>query len=31
MIKFYTVFDYEHDFKQIIESNSPLKVKYEAG
>ena len=29
MIKFYTVFDNEHDFKEIIEENSPLKVEYE--
>lgn len=29
MIKFYTVFDYEHDFKEIIEKNSPLKVEYQ--
>lgn len=29
MIKFYTVFDYEHDFKKIIEDNSPLKVIYQ--
>lgn len=29
MIKFYTVFDNEHDFKEIIEKNSPLKVEYE--
>lgn len=29
MIKFYTIFDVEHDFKQIIEKNSPLKVEYQ--
>lgn len=29
MIKFYTVFDNEHDFKEIIERNSPLKVRYD--
>lgn len=29
MIKFYTVFDYEHDFKEIIERNSSLKVEYQ--
>ena len=29
MIKFYTVFDYEHDFKEIIEKNSSLKVDYQ--
>lgn len=29
MIKFYTVFDYEHDFKAIIEKNSPLTVVYQ--
>lgn len=29
MIKFYTVFDFEHDFKKIIEANSPLKVEYQ--
>lgn len=30
MIKFYTVFDYEHDFKKIIEENSPLTVEYQS-
>lgn len=29
MIYFYTVFDNEHDFKEIIERNSPLKVEYQ--
>lgn len=29
MIKFYTVFDFEHDFKKIIEENSPLRVEYQ--
>lgn len=29
MIKFYTVFDVEHDFKEIIEKNSPLVVEFE--
>lgn len=29
MIKFYTVFDHEHDFAGIIEKNSPLKVEYQ--
>ena len=29
MIKFYTIFDVEHNFKQIIEKNSPLKVEYQ--
>lgn len=29
MIKFYTVFDYEHDFKKIIERNTPLIVEYQ--
>lgn len=29
MIKFYTVFDNEHDFVQIIERNTPLKVQFE--
>lgn len=27
MIYFYTVFDYEHDFKEIIERNTPLTVE----
>lgn len=29
MIKFYTVFDDEHDFKEMIETNTPLKVEYQ--
>ena len=29
MIKFYTVFDNEHDFVQIIERNTSLKVQFE--
>lgn len=29
MIKFYTVFDYQHDFVEIIERNTPLKVDLE--
>jgi hypothetical protein len=29
IIKFYTVFDSEHDFKSIIERNTPLKVEFE--
>lgn len=29
MIKFYTVFDNEHDFKAVIEKNSPLTVVYQ--
>ena len=26
ILSFYTIFDNEHDFKKIIEENSPLKV-----
>lgn len=27
MIKFYTIFDHEHDFKKIIETYTPLKIE----